>query len=136
MFYHFSTKSLGQFAVKKQHSCSVYLLNRLVLNICILLKLYDYNSMELWNLNWLHKQQSEAANIVFLKIFVLVYVPAVFPCEYREPFKRQPHEMVKHSSNSSAICRRIVWVCLTILRGWRLKGQYSECFQSKNTRTT
>ena len=24
--------------------------------------------------------------------------------------------------NSSAICRRIVSVCLTILRGWRLKG--------------
>ena len=27
-----------------------------------------------------------------------------------------------HSNNSSAICRRIVWVCLTILWNWRLKG--------------
>ena len=27
-----------------------------------------------------------------------------------------------HSNNSSAICRRIVWVCLTILWDWRLKG--------------
>ena len=31
--------------------------------------------------------------------------------------------MVKHSNNSSAICRRIFWVCLTILWSWRLKGQ-------------
>ena len=27
-----------------------------------------------------------------------------------------------HSSNSSVICRRIVWVCLTILWYWHLKG--------------
>ena len=27
-----------------------------------------------------------------------------------------------HSKNSSAICRQIVWVCLTILWGWRIKG--------------
>ena len=27
-----------------------------------------------------------------------------------------------HSTNSSANCRQIVWVCLTILWGWRLKG--------------
>ena len=27
-----------------------------------------------------------------------------------------------HSNNSSANCRRIVWVCLTILWGWRLKS--------------
>ena len=27
-----------------------------------------------------------------------------------------------HSSNSSGNCRRIVWVCLTILWGWHSKG--------------
>ena len=27
-----------------------------------------------------------------------------------------------HSNNSSAICRRIVWVCLAILWDWRLKA--------------
>ena len=27
-----------------------------------------------------------------------------------------------HSNNSSANCRRIVWVCMTILWDWRLKG--------------
>ena len=33
-----------------------------------------------------------------------------------------PQNGKTHSNNSSAICRRIVWVCLTILWGWRLKG--------------
>ena len=35
-------------------------------------------------------------------------------CIY-QPFKRQFHKMVKHA-------QAIVWVCLTILWGWRLKG--------------
>ena len=36
------------------------------------------------------------------------------------PFKpRQPHKILKHTQ---IICRRIVWVCLSILWGWRLKG--------------
>ena len=43
-------------------------------------------------------------------------------CKFLRCFKRQPHKMVKHSNNSSANCRRIVSVYLTILRGWRLKG--------------
>ena len=34
--------------------------------------------------------------------------------------KRQPHKMVKHTQ--AIRCRRIVWVCLTLLLGWRLKG--------------
>ena len=33
-----------------------------------------------------------------------------------------------HSKNSSANCRRIVWVCLTILRGWRLTVNIFRCF--------
>ena len=33
-----------------------------------------------------------------------------------------PQNGQTHSSNSSANYRRIVWVCLTILRDWRLKG--------------
>ena len=38
--------------------------------------------------------------------------------------------MVKH--NSSALVHELFWVCLTILRGWRLKGyhwtSYAHCF--------
>ena len=34
-------------------------------------------------------------------------------------FKRQLYKMVKHTQT---ICRRIVWVCLTILWDWHLKG--------------
>ena len=33
-----------------------------------------------------------------------------------------PQNGQTHSNNSSANCRRIVWVCLTILWAWRLKG--------------
>ena len=33
-----------------------------------------------------------------------------------------PTKCQTHSSNSSAISRRIIWVCLTILWNWRLKG--------------
>ena len=33
-----------------------------------------------------------------------------------------PRNSQTYWNNSSANCRRIVWVCLTILRGWRLKG--------------
>ena len=44
--------------------------------------------------------------------------------------ERQFDKMVKHTqtihrqfaNNSSAICRQIVWACLTILWDWRLKG--------------
>ena len=36
-----------------------------------------------------------------------------------QPFKRQPHKMVKQTQK---IRRRIVWVGLTISQGWRLKG--------------
>ena len=32
-----------------------------------------------------------------------------------------PQNGQTHSNNSWAICRRIVWVCLTILSNWRLK---------------
>ena len=32
-----------------------------------------------------------------------------------------PQNGQTHSNNSSAICRRIVWVCLTILWDWRLR---------------
>ena len=34
-----------------------------------------------------------------------------------------PQNAQTHSHNSSTICRRIVWVCLTILWNWRLKGK-------------
>ena len=34
-----------------------------------------------------------------------------------------PQNGQTHSDNSSAICRQIVWVCLTILWDFRLKGQ-------------
>ena len=37
------------------------------------------------------------------------------------PFKCQPHKMVNHTQ---AIRRQIASVCLTILWGWRLKGQF------------
>ena len=33
-----------------------------------------------------------------------------------------PQNGQTHSNNSSANCRRIVWVCLTVLWVWRLKG--------------
>ena len=36
-----------------------------------------------------------------------------------------PQNGQTHSNNLSAICRQIVWVCLTILRGWLLKGSIS-----------
>ena len=37
--------------------------------------------------------------------------------------KRQFYKVVKHTQNNSwAICQRIVWVCLTILWDWCLKG--------------
>ena len=38
----------------------------------------------------------------------------------------QPHKMVKHTQNGQkhiGISRQIVWVCLTLLWGWQLKGQ-------------
>ena len=38
----------------------------------------------------------------------------------------QPHKMVKHIQNGQkhiGISRQIVWVCLTLLWGWQLKGQ-------------
>ena len=48
-----------------------------------------------------------------------------------KPFIRQSHKMVKHSNNWSAICRRIVWLCSTILRGSCLKGwNMSKCISS------
>ena len=34
-----------------------------------------------------------------------------------------PENGQTHSNNSSANCRRIVWVCLTILWGWHLKDK-------------
>ena len=38
-------------------------------------------------------------------------------------FKCQLHKNDQtHSKNSSPICRWIVWVCLNILWGWRLRG--------------
>ena len=37
-----------------------------------------------------------------------------------------------HSNNSSAIPRRIVWVCLTILWDWRLKGKYGNDVLSRS----
>ena len=46
------------------------------------------------------------------------------------PFKRETHKMVKHSNNSSANCRRIIWVCLTIMWGWHLKGYYLKFYNS------
>ena len=39
----------------------------------------------------------------------------ILQCFSKYPFKRQLHKMVEHSQT-------VVWVCLTILRGWRLKG--------------
>ena len=33
-----------------------------------------------------------------------------------------PQNGQKHLTNSSVNCRRIAWVCLTILWDWRLKG--------------
>ena len=35
-----------------------------------------------------------------------------------------PQNGQTHSNNLSAICRRIVWVCLTILWNWCLKGKW------------
>ena len=35
-----------------------------------------------------------------------------------------------HSNNSSANCRQIVWVCLTILLGWRLKSSVKRKFNT------
>ena len=39
-----------------------------------------------------------------------------------EPFKRQPHKMVKHTQNNSSAFADKLFVCLTILWGWRLKS--------------
>ena len=36
--------------------------------------------------------------------------------------RANPKNGQTHSNNSSAICRRIVLVCLTILWNWHLKG--------------
>ena len=38
------------------------------------------------------------------------------------PLSANPQNGQTQSNNSSRICRRIVWVCLTILWSWRLKG--------------
>ena len=35
-----------------------------------------------------------------------------------------PQNGQTHSNNSLGICRQIVWVCLTILWGWRLKSSW------------
>ena len=37
-----------------------------------------------------------------------------------------------HSNNTSAICRRIVWVCLTILWNWRLRVNNFAIFTGKH----
>ena len=52
---------------------------------------------------------------------------AVCTQSLHQPFKRQPQKMVKHAQT---ICRQfadelIVWVCLTKLCGWRLKGKFT-----------
>ena len=40
-----------------------------------------------------------------------------------QPFKRQPHKMVKYTQTiCRQNCQQIVWVCLAILLGWHLKG--------------
>ena len=41
---------------------------------------------------------------------------------YAYPFKLQPHIMVKDSHAIHFI--QFIWVCLTILWGWRLKGEH------------
>ena len=39
-----------------------------------------------------------------------------------EHFKRQPTKWSNRLKQFPGFCRRIVWVCLTISGGWRLKG--------------
>ena len=63
----------------------------------------------------------------FYRIFKFNEVKGNISMKRINPFKRQRHKIVKHTqtirNNSSAICQRLVWVCLTILGGgWRLKG--------------
>ena len=41
---------------------------------------------------------------------------------YPEPFKRQPHKMVKHIQTTRWQIAGDLFVCLTILWGWRLNG--------------
>ena len=43
-------------------------------------------------------------------------------CDYLNPFSAISQNGQTHTNNSSANCRRIVWVCLTILWDWRVKG--------------
>ena len=45
---------------------------------------------------------------------------------YYFPFKHQPKKMVKHTQTSCS--RQIVWVCLSILLGWRLEGWFKAWF--------
>ena len=42
-----------------------------------------------------------------------------------------PQNDQTHSNNSSAICRRIIWVCLTILWIWCLKSSEGYAIQMK-----
>ena len=48
-------------------------------------------------------------------------------CKMFQKLKRLLHKMVKHTQTirRQKIRQRIVWVCLTILWGWRLKN-YNE----------
>ena len=41
---------------------------------------------------------------------------------YLNPLNANPTNGQTHSNNSSAVSRRIVWMCLTILWDWGLKG--------------
>ena len=54
---------------------------------------------------------------------------------YAYPFKRQPHIMVKHSHAIHFI--QFIWVCLTILWGWRLKGEHpNKVFEYRHIHTS
>ena len=54
-----------------------------------------------------------------IHFFILPYLMGVLIT-----LKRQPPNIVRHTQQFVGKWRQIVWVCLTILWGWHLKGCY------------
>ena len=84
-----------------------------------------FTSCMMWTLSYENKKNVEAlfkkdkmfSNIVFQNLTNFKLTHCMTSGIKR--VNRQPHKMVKHTQT---IRRWIVWVCLTIFWGWRLKG--------------
>ena len=76
------------------------------------------------------KFSGKCPNLEFFLIRIFLYSDWI-----RRFTKRQSHKMIKHTQT---LCRQIVWVCLTILWGWRfvdlrIQSKYRKIRTRKNS---